>query len=220
MSAAKVLIVDDHEVVRAGLRAVLDGAEGLDIAGEASTAAGALQEALALRPDVVLLDVRLGDRDDGSGVTACREIRSALPETRVLMFSSYGESTTVLSALLAGASGYLMKNVGRAKLIDALRSVASGESLLDPAVTRPVLDALVAVSGGQKQPESPLSSREKEVLKLIAEGCTNKEIAQALVISEHTARNHVVHILDKLGLSRRSEAAAYAARSGLLDTDN
>jgi DNA-binding NarL/FixJ family response regulator len=220
MSAARVLIVDDHEVVRAGLRAVLDGAEGIDVVGEANTADGALQEALALKPDVVLLDVRLGDGDDGSGVTACREIRSALPATRVLMFSSYGESATVLSALLAGASGYLMKNVGRARLIDALRSVANGESLLDPAVTRPVLDRLVAVSGGRARPESPLSSREKEVLKLIAEGRTNKEIAQVLVISEHTARNHVVHILDKLGLSRRSEAAAYAAKSGLLDTDD
>ena len=214
---ARVLIVDDHEVVRAGLRAVLDGAEGLDVVGEAASAAGAFREALALKPDVVLLDVRLGDRDDGSGVTACREIRSALPETRVLMFSSYSEATTVLSALLAGASGYLMKNVGRVKLIDALRSVAAGESLLDPAVTRPVLDALVAVSGGHTQPESPLSSREKEVLKLVAGGRTNKEIGQELVISEHTARNHVVHILDKLGLSRRSEAAAYAAKVGLLD---
>ena len=217
MSAARVLIVDDHEVVRAGLRAVLDGAEGLDVVGEAASAAGALRETLALKPDVVLLDVRLGDRDNGSGITACREIRSASPETRVLMFSSYGESATVLSALVAGASGYLMKNVGRAKLIDALRSVAAGESLLDPAVTRPVLDALVVGSGGHTKPESPLSSREKEVLKLIAGGRTNKEIAQELVISEHTARNHVVHILDKLGLSRRSEAAAYAAKVGLLD---
>jgi two-component system, NarL family, response regulator DevR len=219
MTVATVLIVDDHEVVRAGLRAVLDGAEGLYVVGEAGTADAAVQEALSLKPDVVLLDVRLGERDDGSGVTACREIRSALPDTRVLMFSSYGESTTVLSALLAGASGYLLKNVGRARLIDALRAISGGESLLDPAVTGPILDALVAVSGGQRQTESPLSSREKEVLKLIAEGSTNKEIAQALVISEHTARNHVVHILDKLGLSRRSEAAAYAAKAGFLDSN-
>jgi DNA-binding NarL/FixJ family response regulator len=212
-----VLIVDDHEVVRAGLRAVLDGAEGIVVVGEAGTADEALERALSLTPDVVLMDVRLSDTDDGSGVTACREIRSALPNTRVLMFSSYSESATVLSALLAGASGYLMKNVGRVRLIDAIRSVASGESLLDPAVTGPVLDTLIGLSGGQSQPESPLSSREREVLKLIAEGCTNKEIAQTLTISEHTARNHVVHILDKLGLSRRSEAAAYAAKAGLLD---
>lgn len=214
-----VLIVDDHEVVRAGLRAVLDGIEGITVVGEASTAADALKQALALTPDVVLLDVRLSDTDEGSGITACREIRSALPNTSVLMFSSYSESATVMSALLAGASGYLMKNVGRQRLIDALRSVASGESLLDPAVTRPILDALLGGSADETQPESPLSPRETEVLGLIAEGRTNKEIARVLTISEHTARNHVVHILDKLGLSRRSEAAAYAAKAGFLDGD-
>jgi two-component system response regulator DevR len=133
------------------------------------------------------------------------------------MFSSYGEPKTVLSALLAGASGYLMKNVARGKLIDALLSVAKGESLLDPAITRPVLDALFSISREQSGPESPLSEREKDVLKLVASGCTNKQIAETLVISEHTARNHVVHILDKLGLSRRSEAAAYAVKLGLIE---
>jgi two-component system, NarL family, response regulator DevR len=217
MSAVRVLVVDDHEVVRAGLRSVLEGASGIEIAGEAGAAAEAVERAQALRPDVVLLDVRLGEADDTGGITACREIRSVLPDTPVLMFSSYGEPKTVLSALLAGASGYLMKNVARGKLIDALLSVAKGESLLDPAITRPVLDALFSISREQSGPESPLSEREKDVLKLVASGCTNKQIAETLVISEHTARNHVVHILDKLGLSRRSEAAAYAVKLGLIE---
>ena len=216
MSVLRVLVVDDHEVVRAGLRAVLEGEEGIQVVGEAGTAREAVEKALALKPDVVLLDVRLGEEGDIGGIEACREMRSGLPETRVLMFSSYGERETVVSSLLAGASGYLMKNVGRSQLISALRAVGQGESLLDPAVTKPVLDRLVELSASAKE-DDPLSGREKEVLLLVAKGRTNREIAEALVISEHTARNHVSHILDKLGLSRRSEAAAYAAKLGLLD---
>jgi two-component system response regulator DevR len=216
MSALRVLVVDDHEVVRAGLRAVLESEEGIELVGEAATAKEAVEKALAVKPDVVLLDVRLGEEGDVGGIEACREIRSGLLETRVLMFSSYGERETVVSSLLAGASGYLMKNVGRSQLISALRAVGRGESLLDPSVTKPVLDRLVELSASAKE-DDPLSGREKEVLLLVARGRTNREIAEALVISGHTARNHVTHILDKLGLSRRSEAAAYAARLGLLD---
>jgi two-component system response regulator DevR len=216
MSELRVLVVDDHEVVRAGLRAVLESEEGIQVVGEAGTTREAVEEAQALKPDVVLLDVRLGEEGDVGGIEACREIRSDLPETRVLMFSSYGERETVVSSLLAGASGYLMKNVGRSQLISALRAVGQGESLLDPSVTKPVLDRLVELSASAKK-DDPLSDREKEVLLLVAKGRTNREIAEALVISEHTARNHVTHILDKLGLSRRSEAAAYAAKLGLLD---
>ncbi|MCJ7510639.1 MAG: response regulator transcription factor [Dehalococcoidia bacterium] len=216
MSVLRVLVVDDHEVVRAGLQAVLESEESIQVVGEAGTAREAVESALALKPDVVLLDVRLGEEGDVGGIEACREIRSSLPETRVLMFSSYGERETVVSALLAGASGYLMKNVGRSQLISGLQTVGRGESLLDPSVTKPVLDRLVELSASAKK-DDPLSDREKEVLLLIARGRTNREIAEALVISDHTARNHVSHILDKLGLSRRSEAAAYAAKLGLLD---
>lgn len=213
----RVLVVDDHEVVRAGLQAVLDSVDTIEVVGEAGDASEAVERAIALRPDVVLLDVRLGEGEDIGGVEACRQIRSALPLTRVLMFSSYSERETVLASILAGASGYLTKNVGRGRLIEALHAVGRGESLLDTSVTEPVLQKLVELSSTQPQADDPLSGREKEVLRLVAEGCTNREIAEALFISEHTARNHVANILNKLGLSRRAGAAAYAAKLGLLD---
>ena len=215
MSKIRVLVVDDHEVVRAGLRTVLD-AEDLAVVGEASNAGEALSRAHALRPDVVLMDVRLGAEQDAGGIEACRAIRSELPDARVLMFSSYREREAVVASILAGASGYVTKNVGRASLLEAVRAVARGESLLDPAVTGPVLDRLKELAAQEQAPDDPLSPREREVLGLIARGLTNRQIAEALVISEHTARNHVSTILDKLGLSRRTEAAVYAARLGLI----
>lgn len=215
--ALRILLVDDHEVVRAGLRAVLSLEADLEVVGEAATAREAIDKALVLRPDVVLMDVRLGGPEDVGGIEACREIRSALPEAGVLMFSSFGERETVLSAIVAGAAGYLTKNVARAQLVAGIRAVGQGQSLLDSAVTGPILQRLVELSQASPRPDDVLSQREKEVLLLIAKGNTNREIAAALVISEHTARNHVTHILDKLGLSRRSEAAAFAARLGLLD---
>jgi DNA-binding NarL/FixJ family response regulator len=213
----RILLVDDHEVVRAGLRAVLSLEPDLEVVGEAATAREAIDKALALRPDVVLMDVRLGGPEDAGGVEACREIRSALPEAGVLMFSSYGERETVLSAIVAGAAGYLTKNVARAQLVAGIRAVGQGQSLLDSAVTAPILRRLVELSQASPRPDDVLSQREKEVLLLIAKGNTNRQIAEALVISEHTSRNHVTHILDKLGLSRRAEAAAFAAKLGLLD---
>ena len=212
-----ILLVDDHEVVRAGLRAVLSVEPDLEVVGEAATAREAIDKALALRPDVVLMDVRLGGPEDVGGVEACREIRSALPEAGVLMFSSFSERETVLSAIVAGAAGYLTKNVARAQLVAGIRAVGQGQSLLESAVTGPILQRLVELSQASPRPDDVLSQREKEVLLLIAKGYTNRQIAAALVISEHTARNHVTHILDKLGLSRRSEAAAFAAKLGLLD---
>ena len=215
--ALRILLVDDHEVVRAGLRAVLSLEPDLEVVGEAATAREAIDKALVLRPDVVLMDVRLGGPEDVGGIEACREIRSAMPEAGVLMFSSFGERETVLSAIVAGAAGYLTKNVARAQLVAGIRAVGQGQSLLDSAVTGPILQRLVELSQASPRPDDVLSQREKEVLLLIAKGNTNREIAAALVISEHTARNHVTHILDKLGLSRRSEAAAFAARLGLLD---
>ena len=219
MSVVRILVVDDHEVLRAGLRTVLEDADDLSVVGEAATAEEAVARARMLRPDLVLMDVRLGEEGDAGGIEACRAIRSDLPETRVLMFSSYGEREAVVASILAGAAGYVTKNVARAQLLEALRAVARGESLLDPKVTGLLLDKLKELSAKERPPDDPLSPREREVLALIARGRTNRQIAEELVISEHTARNHVTNILDKLGLSRRAEAAAYAARLGLTSED-
>ncbi|MFQ5879310.1 MAG: response regulator [Dehalococcoidia bacterium] len=212
----RILIVDDHAVVRKGLRAVLADEEGLEVVGEAANAAEAVANAAALRPDVVLMDIRLGEEDAASGIDACRQIRSELPDTQVLMFTSYGQRESVLSSIMAGATGFLTKNVGHAQLVAAIRAVGRGESLLDASATREVIQRLNQLSKAPPKTEDPLSEREKEVLLLIAQGYTNKEIAAKLFVSPFTARNHVIRILDKLGLSHRSEAAAQAVRLGLL----
>jgi DNA-binding NarL/FixJ family response regulator len=206
------MIVDDHEVVRMGLRAALEIEDDFTVVAEAGNGKEAIEKARAHQPDIVLMDVRMDGMD---GIEACREIRSELPATRVLMLTSFAEEETVVAALLAGAAGYVLKNVARARLLEALRSVARGESLLDSKVTKSVLEKLV---GMQSKPSDTdeLTAREREVLVLIADGATNKEIAVKLVVSENTARNHVSHILSKLGFSRRSEAAAYAVRKGLV----
>ena len=217
----RLLLVDDHEVFRIGLRTVLDFEPDLKVVGEAGDALAGVQAAEALRPDVVLMDVRLGGID---GVQACREIRSRFPEVRVLMLTSFADEDVVMSSIMAGAAGFVTKNVGRTELLKAIRAVASGESLLDPAVTKKVLERLVSLTQKDREREvDQLSEREREVLALVAQGYTNREIAEKLVLSEHTARNHISRIFEKLGLSRRSEAAAYAARMGLApggsDTD-
>ena len=213
----RVLIVDDHAVVRKGLQAVLAEEEGLEVVGEASNADESVDKARALRPDVVLMDIRMGEGDDASGIDACRRIRSELAETQVIMFTSYGERESVLSSIVAGATGFLTKNVSHTRLVEAIRAAGRGESLLDPSVTRDVITSLAELSKTPPKGDDDLSEREKEVLLLIAQGCTNKEIAARLVVSPFTARNHVIRILDKLGLSRRSEAAAQAVRLGMLD---
>ena len=208
----RLMIVDDHEVVRMGLKAALEIEDDFTVVAEAANGKEAIEKARAHQPDIVLMDVRMDIMD---GIEACREIRSELPSTRVLMLTSFAEEETVVAALLAGAAGYVLKNVARARLLEALRSVARGESLLDSRVTKSVVEKLV---GMQAKPADgdDLTAREREVLVLIAEGATNKEIAARLVVSENTARNHVSHILSKLGFSRRSEAAAYAVRKGLV----
>ena len=213
MKPIRVMIVDDHEVVRLGLRAVLEPEDDIQVVADAATADAAIREAQIKRPNVVLMDVRMPGKD---GIQACREIRERLPATRVLMLTSYSEEQAVLAAVLAGASGYLLKNVGRAELLRAIRVVAAGESLLDPAVTSSVLARLKELSSREDPEVALLSKREREVMALVAEGRTNKEIAGELIISENTARNHVSRILDKLGLTRRSEAATFAAQHGLL----
>ena len=208
----RLMIVDDHEVVRMGLRAALDVEPDFTVVAEAASGKEAIEKARAHRPDIVLMDVRMDGMD---GIEACREVRSELPETRVLMLTSFAEEETVVAALLAGASGYVLKNVARARLLEALRSVARGESLLDSKVTKGVVENLIAAHSAPGE-DDELTAREREVLVLIAEGATNKEIAAKLVVSENTARNHVSHILSKLGFSRRSEAAAYAVKKGLV----
>ncbi len=212
----RVLIVDDHAIVRSGLRAVLEDEDGLEIVGEAASGAEAVGKAQALRPDVVLMDIRMGEGDDASGIDACRQIRSELSDTQVIMFTSYGQQESVLSSIMAGATGFLTKNVGHSKLVEAIRAVGGGASLLDPSVTRDVIDRLAELSKAPPKQDNMLSEREREVLLLVSQGDTNKEIAAKLVVSPYTARNHVIRILDKLGLSRRSEAAAQAVRLGLI----
>jgi two-component system, NarL family, response regulator DevR len=207
----RLMIVDDHEVVRMGLRAALDIEDDFTVVAEAADGRAGVEQARAHQPDIVLMDVRM---DGMGGIEACREIRSTLPATKVLILTSYAEEETVVAALLAGAAGYVLKNVARARLLEALRSVARGESLLDSKITRSVVDKLIGMHG--QSADDDLTAREREVLVLIAEGATNKEIAAKLVVSENTARNHVSHILTKLGFSRRSEAAAYAVKKGLL----
>jgi DNA-binding NarL/FixJ family response regulator len=210
----RLMIVDDHEVVRMGLKAALEVEDDFTVVAEAGNGRDAIEKARAHQPEIVLMDVRM---DGINGIEACREIRSEFPEIRVLMLTSFAEEETVVAALVAGAAGYVLKNVGRARLLEALRSVARGESLLDSKVTKSVVDKLVG--GAPKQADDDLTAREREVLVLIADGATNKEIAAKLVVSENTARNHVSHILGKLGFNRRSEAAAYAVRKGLAKGD-
>lgn len=208
----RLMIVDDHEVVRMGLRAALEVEADFAVVAEASNGIEAIDKARVHRPDIVLMDVRMDGMD---GIEACREVRSEFPETRVLMLTSYAEEETVVAALLAGAAGYVLKNVARSRLLEALRSVARGETLLDSKLTKGVLEKLTAPHD-KSGDDTDLTAREREVLVLIAEGATNKEIAAKLVVSENTARNHVSHILSKLGFNRRSEAAAYAVRKGIV----
>jgi len=212
--ATRILIVDDHEMTRLGLRTALEPEEDLAVVGEAATAEEAAARAGELRPDLVLMDLRL--QGEADGIEACRDIRSLLPETRVLMLSAFGESDAVVGAIMAWAAGYVLKNISRGELLRALRQAAAGQPVLDPTLAGRVMRRLAEVAARKAGlPGEELTGREREVLGLVARGCTNKEIAQELVISQHTARNHVSHVLDKLGFTRRAEAAAYAARLGL-----
>jgi DNA-binding NarL/FixJ family response regulator len=184
------------------------------VVGEAASGREAVAQATRLRPDVVLMDVLM---DEVSGIDACREIKSAFPETRVLMLTSHDAAQAVEASVLAGASGYLLKNGGRDDLLKGIRAVARGESLLSPSITAQVLDRFADLSRKERERENDvLSEREKEVLVLVARGLTNRQIAAELVISENTVRNHLSHILDKLDLSRRSQVAAYAVQRGFL----
>jgi DNA-binding NarL/FixJ family response regulator len=203
-----VFLLDDHEIVRRGLRELLEQESDLEIVGEAGTAEEALSRIPPTRPDVALLDVRL---PDGDGIEVCREIRSAHPEIRCLMLTSFADDEALFSAIMAGASGYLLKQVKGNDLIDAIRRVGNGESLLDPSMTARVLERIR--SGAEQADElAGLTEQERRVLDLIAEGLTNRQIAERMFLAEKTVKNYVSNLLAKLGMSRRSEAAAFAAR--------
>lgn len=204
------MLVDDHEVVREGLRALLNRRQGMSVVAEAGTVAQAIEVALREKPDVIVMDVRL---PDGTGVEACREIRSQLPETRMIMLTSYADEEAVLASIMAGASAYLLKQTRGQQLADAVEAVARGESMLDPQVTMRVLEQVrSAASGGPSAKQSQLTENEYKILKLIAEGKTNREIAADVFLSDKTVKNYVSSILSKLNMKRRSEAAAYIAR--------
>lgn len=207
MNLVRVLIVDDHEVVRVGLRTLLNRVETIEVVGEASTPEEALEKTRALQPDLVLLDVRLGD---ANGFDACREIQKLDRDVKVLVLTSFADDNVIVEAISAGADGYLLKEVNQAALVSAIEKVASGQSILDPAVTGRVfgkVQSLMQNPGGNKL--SLLSAQERKVLALVAEGKTNKEIAVAMGLSDKTIKNYFSNILDKLQMTRRSQAAAY-----------
>ena len=204
----RIFLLDDHEVVRRGLRGLLEAEDDLEVTGEASTAEEALRRIPATRPDVAVLDVRL---PDGSGVEVCREIRDHHPEINCLMLTSFADDEALFSAIMAGAAGYVLKQIRGTDLVDAVRRVAKGESLLDPSVTKQVLERLRAPSAEDDE-LSGLSPQERKILELIGEGYTNRQIAETIHLAEKTVKNYVSNLLAKLGMARRTEAAAYAAR--------
>ena len=203
----KVLIVDDHEIVRKGLVMLISRQEDLVVAGEAGAAAEAVQKARELSPDVVVLDIRM---PDGSGVEACRDIRAENPDVKVLMLTSYSDEEAVMGSIMAGASGYLLKEIRSEEIVDAIKRVGAGQSLLDPMVTASVLDR---IRNGNDADDgwNQLTSQEQRILESISEGKTNREIAQEIHLSDKTVKNYVSNILGKLEVSRRSQAAAYLA---------
>lgn len=213
----RLMLVDDHEIVRGGLRALLERRPQFQVVGEAGSVAEAETEANRLLPDVIIMDVRL---PDGSGVEACREIRTRHPQIKVLMLTSYADDEAVFASIMGGASGYLLKQTRAKDLVQAILTIGQGGSLLDPAVTQTVMERMrtMATTGTGKHENNPdaLTEQEERILALIAEGKTNREIAEEVILSEKTVKNYVSTILSKLHLSRRAQAAAYVARRGML----
>jgi DNA-binding NarL/FixJ family response regulator len=203
----RVFLLDDHEVVRQGVRSLLEADGDMVVVGEAGTAEAALPAIRAARPRVAVLDVRL---PDGSGVEVCREVRSRHPEVACLMLTSYSDDEALFDAILAGASGYVLKEVGGSDLVGDIRKVAAGHSLLDPELTNRALSRMRARE--REQRGDHLTPQEERILSHIAEGMTNRQIAESMYLSEKTVKNYVSNLLAKLGLSRRTEAAVYAVR--------
>jgi DNA-binding NarL/FixJ family response regulator len=206
----RVMLVDDHEVVRDGIRAMLEPEEDIVVTAEAGTVREAVDEASRTRPDVIVMDVRLAD---GSGIEATREIRAMLPETHVLMLTSFADDEALFASIMAGASGYVLKQVRSGELLRAIKQVGEGRSLLDPEVTGSVLERLRKGKHLLKDERlARLSPQEERILTMVAEGRTNKEIGDELGLAEKTVKNYVSSILSKLEVARRAEAAAYLAR--------
>jgi two-component system, NarL family, response regulator DevR len=206
--ALGVFLLDDHEVVRTGLRALLEADDDITVVGEAGTVADALARLPSTKPDVAILDVRL---PDGSGVEVCREIRSASPEIACVMLTSYADDEALIASIMAGAAGYVLKQVGSLDLLDTIRRAGAGQSLLDPALTERVLERLRA--GPKVDPRlASLTPQERRILDLIAEGRTNRQIAETMFLAEKTIKNYVSNLLAKLGMERRTQAATFAAR--------
>lgn len=204
----RVFLLDDHEVVRRGLRDLLESEGDIVVVGESGSAAEATRRIPATRPDVAVLDGRL---PDGSGVTVCREVRSVDPNIRALILTSYDDDEALFASIMAGASGYLLKQITGTDLVDAVRRVAAGQSLLDPSLTQRVLDRVR--KGPTEHPElAGLTDQERKILALIAEGLTNRQIGERMFLAEKTVKNYVSSILSKLGLERRTQAAVLAAR--------
>jgi len=208
----RILICDDHEVVREGLRTLLAGRADMRVVAEAATSADAIEAATREMPDIVIMDVRL---PDGSGVEACRSIREIMPATRVIMLTSYPDDEALYASIVAGASGYLLKQTRGRALVEAIETVSRGRALLDPDITAKVLDRVRRGRGDEDPAIASLTDQERRVLEQLATGKTNREIGEALFLSEKTVKNYVSRILEKLGLHRRAEAAAFAARRGM-----
>lgn len=206
--AIRVFLLDDHEIVRRGLADLIGLESDLEVVGEAGTATDALSRILATRPDVAVLDVRLSD---GTGVEVCREIRDTQPEVRCLMLTSYADDEALFDAIMAGASGYVLKEIRGTDLVEAIRQVAAGRSLLDPVATQRVLERL---RRGEEHDErlDALTGQERRILDLIGEGLTNRQIGERLHLAEKTIKNYVSSLLAKMGMERRTQAAAYVAR--------
>jgi two-component system, NarL family, response regulator DevR len=204
----RVYLLDDHEVVRHGLRDLLEREGDIEIIGESGSAVDAQHRIPALRPDVAVLDARL---PDGSGIDVCREIRSVDPTIHALILTSFEDDEALFSAIMAGAAGYVLKQIRGTDLVDAVRRVAAGQSLLDPAVTQRVLER---IRRGPEQPDElrALTDQERRILALVAEGLTNREIAQRMFLSEKTVKNYVSSLLAKLGMERRTQAAVLASK--------
>lgn len=213
--AIRILIADDHEVVRIGLAALLDRQAGFRVVGEAASGNEAVRMARALRPDVVVMDIRM---PDGSGTDACRAITAELPTTPVVMLTSYADEEALFEAISAGAAGYVLKRIGSDELVSAVRTVAQGQSMLDPAVTAAVLERLRRAAHAEESGAfSELTEQERRVLAHLAQGASNREIAVSMELAEKTVRNYVSNILAKLTLASRAQAAAFAIRNRLTE---
>jgi RNA polymerase sigma factor (sigma-70 family) len=217
MTRQRIILVDDHEVVRLGLKALISRRADMEVVAEADNAIQAVAKALEFKPDSIVMDIRLGG---GSGIDACREIMARLPNTRIVMLTSYAEDEVLFAAIRAGAAGYVLKQAGGQDVLRALEAVGQGQALLDPALTERVFAQVRRSANAQASAAfSALSDQERRILVLVAKGKTNHEIAQDLHLSEGTVRNYVSSILSKLNVANRAEAAAYATHNNLPGLD-